>query len=65
MLVNSKTELTIEFKAVKKEGRKASHVNFIVRKKKTIGVNQQSETGSNQEQNKITAKMVYLTIIQS
>ena len=55
----------IEFKAVKKEGRKASHVNFIVRKKKTIGANQQSETGSNQEQNKITAKMVYLTIIQS
>lgn len=63
--INSKTELTIEFKAVKKEGRKASHVNFIVRKKKTIGANQQSETSSNQEQNKITAKMVYLTIIQS
>lgn len=48
-----------------KEGRKASHVNFIVRKKKTIKTEQQDEIGNNQIRSKVTAKMVYLTIIQS
>ncbi|MDI9693542.1 replication initiation protein, partial [Acinetobacter baumannii] len=63
--INAKTELTVEFKALKKEGRKASHVNFIVRKKKTIKTEQQDEIGNNQIRSKVTAKMVYLTIIQS
>ena len=34
--INQKTELSVEFKALKKEGRKASHVNFTVTKKKTV-----------------------------
>ena len=34
--INQKTELSVEFKALKKEGRKASHVNFTVTKKKTF-----------------------------
>lgn len=34
--INQKTELSIEFKALKKQGRKASHVNFTVTKKKTV-----------------------------
>ena len=63
--INAKTELTVEFKALKKEGRKASHVNFIVRKKKTIKTEQQDEIGNNQIRSKVTAKMVYLTIIKS
>lgn len=35
-LINEKTELSVQFKAVKKEGRKASHVNFTVTKKRTV-----------------------------
>lgn len=63
--INSKTELDVEFTAVKKEGRKASHVNFLVRKKNAIKTEQQNRTIESKEESKITAKMVYLTIIQS
>lgn len=35
-LINLKTELSVQFKAVKKLGRKASHINFTVTKKRTV-----------------------------
>lgn len=63
--INAKTELTVQFKAVKKEGRKASHVNFIVKKKMTINPDQHNEAKNLREEIKVTAKMVYLTIIKN
>lgn len=65
--INQKTELTVEFKAVKKEGRKASHVNFTVTKKRTVKAEETKKKVPDQPQNeqqKITATMVYKEIIK-
>lgn len=63
--INSKTELMVEFKAVKKEGRKASHVNFIVRKKNNLKTELLNEDNKNETSPQVTARMIYMTIIQS
>lgn len=42
-LINLKTELSVQFKAIKKESRKATHVNFTVTKKRTIKASQPEE----------------------
>lgn len=65
--INQKTELTVEFKAVKKEGRKASHVNFTVTKKRTVKAEEPKKKVPDKPQNeqpKITATMVYKEIIK-
>ncbi|RLL17194.1 MULTISPECIES: replication initiation protein [Acinetobacter] len=65
--INQKTELTVEFKAVKKEGRKASHVNFTVTKKRTVKAEEPKKKVPDEPQNeqpKITATMVYKEIIK-
>lgn len=65
--INQKTELTVEFKAVKKEGRKASHVNFTVTKKRTVKAEEPKKEAPDQPQNeqqKITATIVYKEIIK-
>ena len=65
--INQKTELTVEFKAVKKEGRKASHVNFTVTKKRPVKAEETKKEVLNQPQNeqkKITATMVYKELIK-
>ena len=65
--INQKTELTVEFKAVKKEGRKASHVNFTVTKKRPVKAEETRKEVLNQPQNeqkKITATMVYKELIK-
>ena len=36
LLINLKTEITVQFHAVKKDSRKATHVNFTISKKKNI-----------------------------
>jgi hypothetical protein len=66
--INQKTELTVEFKAVKKEGRKASHVNFTVTKKRTVKAEETKKEVPDQPQNeqqKITATIVYKEIIKN
>lgn len=35
-MINRKTDITVSFQAVKKEGRKASHVGFTITKKKNV-----------------------------
>lgn len=65
--INQKTELTVDFKAVKKEGRKASHVNFTVTKKRTVKAEEPKKEAPDQPQNeqqKITATIVYKEIIK-
>lgn len=65
--INQKTELTVEFKAVKKEGRKASHVNFTVSKKRAVKEEESKKKVPDQTQNeqkKITATMVYKELIK-
>ena len=65
--INQKTELTVEFKAVKKEGRKARHVNFTVTKKRPVKAEETRKEVLNQPQNeqkKITATMVYKELIK-
>lgn len=67
-LINEKTELSVAFSAVKKNGRKASHVNFTVSTKKTVTEESKTvqETQKNDEQKdiKISAKDVYSKMIQ-
>lgn len=66
-LINRKTELTVQFQALKKLGRKASHVNFTVTQKRTIKAEEdtfkQPELQKDQGQ-KVTAKMIYSAIIK-
>lgn len=57
-LINEKTELSVQFKAVKKEGRKASHVNFTVTKKRTV----KAEEPKPNTEPKITPVMVFKAI---
>ncbi|MEK5772334.1 RepB family plasmid replication initiator protein, partial [Acinetobacter variabilis] len=63
-LINLKTELSVQYKAEKKEGRKASHVNFTVTKKRTVKA-QEPKKKVPDEQPKITATMVYKEIIKN
>jgi plasmid replication initiation protein len=65
-MINLKTELSVQFRAVKKEGRKASHVGFTVTQKKDVKESPAAENSetSAPEQPKITAKMVYSAIIK-
>ena len=66
-LINLKTELSVQYKAEKKEGRKASHVNFTVTKKRTVKAQETKKEVLNQPQNeqkKITATMVYKELIK-
>ncbi|WP_407481109.1 replication initiation protein [Acinetobacter baumannii] len=66
--INQKTELTVEFKAIKKSGRKASHVNFTVTKKRTVKAQEPKKKVPDEpqeEQPKITATMVYKEIIKN
>lgn len=66
-LINLKTELSVQYKAQKKEGRKASHVNFTVTKKRTVKAQETKKEVLNQPQNeqkKITATMVYKELIK-
>ena len=66
--INQKTELTVEFKAIKKSGRKASHVNFTVTKKRTVKAEEPKKKVPDEpqkEQSKITATMVYKEIIKN
>ena len=60
--INQKTELSVEFKALKKEGRKASHVNFTVTKKKTV----RTEAVPDQERptRKVSASQIYSKLIE-
>lgn len=65
--INQKTELTVKFKAVKKEGRKASHVNFTVTKKRTVKAEEPKKKVPDEpqkEQPKITAAIVYKELIK-
>lgn len=64
--INEKTELSVQFQAVKKSGRKASHVNFTVTKTKTV-TNEfpKKEEKCFQEVSKITATKVYKEIIKN
>lgn len=60
--INQKTELTVDFKAIKKEGRKASHVNFIVTKKRTVEAEKPAEQPAEQapeQPNKIKATDIF------
>jgi plasmid replication initiation protein len=64
--INLKTELSVQFRAVKKEGRKASHVGFTVTQKKDVKESRSAENSEAKapEQQKITPKMVYSAIIK-
>ena len=65
--INQKTELTVEFKAIKKSGRKASHVNFTVTKKRTVKAEEPKKEVPDEPQNeqkKITAAIVYKELIK-
>ena len=67
-LINLKTELSVQYKAEKKEGRKASHVNFTVTKKRTVKAEEPKKKVPDEPQNeqpKITATMVYKEIIKN
>lgn len=66
-LINNKTELSVQFKAVKKQGRKASHVNFTVAKKITVKPAQPQKEAPRRPlvESKITARMVYSEIIKN
>lgn len=48
--INAKTELTVSFKAVKKEGRKASHVGFTISKKQDVKAEQPPKTTAKKEE---------------
>lgn len=66
-MINLKTELSVQFRAVKKEGRKASHVGFTVTQKKNVKeLSNTDETPVNEapKPQEITAKMVYSAIIK-
>lgn len=65
-LINEKTELSVQYVAVKKSGRKASHVNFTVSTKKTVKeeLQQIQEEQKKSDEKKITAKDVYSKMIQ-
>jgi plasmid replication initiation protein len=64
--INEKTELSVQFSAVKKNGRKASHVNFIVSTKKTVKTETVEEIKQIKQvdEKKISAKEVYSQLIQ-
>lgn len=66
-MINLKTELSVQFRAVKKEGRKASHVGFTVTQKKDVKESRSAENSEAKapEQPKITARMVYSAIIKN
>ena len=65
-LINLKTELSVQFKAVKKLGRKASHINFTVTKKHTVDSNQaqviDKQAQAIKEPKKLTAIDIYRAI---
>lgn len=60
-LINLKTELSVQYKAAKKEGRKASHVNFTVTKKITVKAEQPTPEAQKPPQ-KIKAMDIYRAI---
>ena len=60
-LINLKTELSVQYKAAKKEGRKASHVNFTVTKKITVKAEQPTPEAPKPPQ-KIKAMDIYRAI---
>lgn len=63
--INEKTELSVQFNAIKKNSRKANHVNFVVTKKKTVASEiVKKEKQTNEADNKISAKDVYSKMIQ-
>lgn len=74
-MINLKTELSVQFKALKKNGRKASHVNFIVTKKRNIEaenikkikdeVSVEDSQSTLQNTKTITASKVYKEIIKN
>lgn len=59
-LINLKTDLSVQFKAAKKEGRKASHVNFTVTKKRTVKAEQPAQEAPNPK--KLTTTNIFKTI---
>lgn len=63
-LINLKTELSVQYKAAKKEGRKASHVNFTVTKKITVKAEQPTPEAPKppQPHQKIKAMDIYRAI---
>lgn len=63
-LINLKTELSVQYKAAKKEGRKASHVNFTVTKKITVKAEQPTPKAPETPQppQKIKAMDIYRAI---
>jgi hypothetical protein len=63
-LINLKTELSVQYKAAKKEGRKASHVNFTVTKKITVKAEQPTPEAPKPPQppQKIKAMDIYRAI---
>lgn len=60
-LINLKTELSVQYKAAKKEGRKASHVNFTVTKKIIVKAEQPTPEAPKPPQ-KIKAMDIYRAI---
>ncbi|MFC2995355.1 replication initiation protein [Acinetobacter sichuanensis] len=64
-LINLKTELSVQFKAVKKEGRKASHVSFTVTKKCTVKAENQAEKVQEKPNLKIKSIDVYRAIVDN
>lgn len=63
-MINQKTELSVQFKAVKKAGKKASHVNFTVTKKRTVKPEQPAPQPVPQAK-KVTAIDIFKTIQQN
>lgn len=65
-LINEKTELSVRYVAVKKSGRKASHVNFTVSTKKTVKEEPQQipKEQKKSDEKKISAKDVYSKMIE-
>lgn len=64
-LINLKTELSVQYKAAKKDGRKASHVNFTVTKKRTVKAEQPQETVQEKPSSKIRSIDIYQAILKN
>lgn len=64
--INEKTELSVQFNAIKKNSRKANHVNFVVTRKKTVASETVKKEEPTKETNnkKISAKDVLSKMIQ-
>ncbi len=62
--INAKTEFIVSYKALKKNGRKASHVEFTVSKKTVKEEPQLPKEQKKSDEKKVTAKDVYSKMIQ-